>query len=174
MPDIYLFTGQAAPRDIRLRAAVIGGVLAALEADDAVVGVGALAIAAALAATEAADSVAAAGALALQAAAAITEAADTAAGTGALALAAAAALLEDADTVVAVGSQRAPITDTDALQKPVNVVMAGDVPIKDRWREFDIRPLNIKTKRIASAAPGQRLNGPVPSFKTRTDTRGYD
>lgn len=66
------------------------------------------------------------------------------------------------------------ITDTDALQKPVNVVMAGDVPIKDRWREFDIRPLNIKTTRIASATPGQRLNGPVPSFKTRTDTRGYD
>jgi hypothetical protein len=66
------------------------------------------------------------------------------------------------------------ITDTDILQKPVNVVMAGDVPIKDRWREFDIRPLDLKSKPVATGSPTRRLRGDKPSFTVKTDKKGYD
>lgn len=66
------------------------------------------------------------------------------------------------------------VTDTDILQKPVNVVMAGDVPIKDRWREFDIRPLDLKTKPVATGSPTRRLRGDKPSFTVKTDKKGYD
>ncbi len=65
------------------------------------------------------------------------------------------------------------VTDTDILERPVNVVMAGDVPIKDRWREYDIRPANFKTREVASTSKARRLSGPG-SVTTRTDKRGYD
>lgn len=36
------------------------------------------------------------------------------------------------------------ITDTDILQKPINVVMAGDLPIKAYYSQNDVRPMNLK------------------------------
>lgn len=66
------------------------------------------------------------------------------------------------------------ITDTDILRKPVNVVMAGDVPIKGSGVEYDKRPVNFRSRVAASASPARRLSGDKPSFTVRTDKRGYD
>lgn len=66
------------------------------------------------------------------------------------------------------------ITDTDILQKPVNVMMAGDLPIKGSGREWDLRPLGLRENTKVSAGQTRRLKGDKPSFKIRTDKRGYD
>jgi hypothetical protein len=68
------------------------------------------------------------------------------------------------------------ITDTDILQLPVNVVLAGAVPIKDRYREFDIRPLNFRQGKTHMSARGgvRRIGGDGPSFTITTSRKGHD
>lgn len=66
------------------------------------------------------------------------------------------------------------ITDTDILQKPINVVLAGDMPIKGSGREYDLRPLNFKSVTTVSSTPARRLKGGKPSFTVKTDTKGYN
>lgn len=67
------------------------------------------------------------------------------------------------------------VTATDReIQLPVNVVLAGMVPIKDRWREYDVRPPGFRTREVSSATPTRRLKGGAPTFTTRTDRKGYD
>lgn len=66
------------------------------------------------------------------------------------------------------------VTDLDRIQLPVNCVLAGDVPFKDRWREWDVPAARTKEKVMASSTPARRLKGPGPSFTTRTSSRGYD
>lgn len=66
------------------------------------------------------------------------------------------------------------ITDTDALQRPVNAIMAGNVPIKAGGRGWDIRPPNLRTRTVMTGTGTRRLTGGKPSFTTKTDKRGYD
>lgn len=66
------------------------------------------------------------------------------------------------------------IIDTDILQRPVNVVMAGDVPIKGSGIEYDIRPANFRARVAMSGSSTRRLNGDKAGFTVRTDKKGYD
>ena len=67
-----------------------------------------------------------------------------------------------------------PITDTDKLQKPVDYALAGKQLIKDGYREFDIRPMDLINATIASRTQPVRLGGGKPSFTVKTGTRGFD
>lgn len=66
------------------------------------------------------------------------------------------------------------ITDTDILQKPVDVVLAGQQRITDRYREFDLRAPNRRQRVTVSTRGMRRLNGGTPSFTVKTGKRGYD
>lgn len=66
------------------------------------------------------------------------------------------------------------ITDTDILQKPINCVLAGEVPFKDRWREYQIPAKYTTNKTVVKSSGARRLKGPAPSFTTRTGSKGYD
>lgn len=66
------------------------------------------------------------------------------------------------------------ITDTDILQKPVDYVLAGAQPIKDRYREWDI-PAYRKTETGSTKRSGVRnIGGTVPSFKSTTSKTGRE
>ena len=66
------------------------------------------------------------------------------------------------------------ITDTDILQKPIDCVLAGEVPFKDRYREFELRTPNRKANPRVTTGGARKLGGAAPSFRVRTDKRGYD
>lgn len=66
------------------------------------------------------------------------------------------------------------VTDLDVLRRPVNCVLAGSVPIKDRYREYEIPAYKRSEKTTFSSTPARRLKGPPPSSWTKTDNRGYD
>lgn len=66
------------------------------------------------------------------------------------------------------------LVDTDILQRPVNVVLAGMQPIKDRYREWDVRAPNLRTETKGTASSTRRLKGGRPSFTTKTGPKGYD
>jgi hypothetical protein len=106
VPDLYLYQGEASPRDLRLRdpttlaGVIISGIEAASDADDALSSAAALAIASALASSDAGDTVSSAAALALAAALANTDAGDTLSSATALALAAALARTDADDAQV--------------------------------------------------------------------------
>jgi hypothetical protein len=66
------------------------------------------------------------------------------------------------------------ITDTDTLHKPVDCVLAGQQPYKDRYREQEIHPPNQKTKTAITRSGVKMLRGAKPSYTTKTSKRGYD
>lgn len=66
------------------------------------------------------------------------------------------------------------VIDTDAIQLPVNVVLHGTQPIKDRYREFDIRPMNMKSTGVGGRNPTVRLQGGKPSFTVTSSKKGHD
>lgn len=66
------------------------------------------------------------------------------------------------------------ITDTDILQLPVDAVLAGQQPIIDRYREFDIRPRNERQQVRSRTAGARRLDGDPPSFTTTSNKKGYE
>lgn len=67
------------------------------------------------------------------------------------------------------------ITDTDIIQKPVDYALADKQLIKDRYREWDIRPMNVRTKPGGTRTAGaRRLGGDKPSFSVTTTKKGYD
>jgi hypothetical protein len=65
------------------------------------------------------------------------------------------------------------ITDTDILHKPVDYVLAGQQPIKDRYREWNV-PQAKRTERTTVTRSGPRRLGGGTGFTVRTDKRGYD
>jgi hypothetical protein len=66
------------------------------------------------------------------------------------------------------------ITSTDVIHKPVNCVLAGEQPYKERGRTWDIPPARTTAKPIATGSSVRRMRGPAPTFTTRTGKRGYD
>ena len=73
-----------------------------------------------------------------------------------------------------VGVAAQDIIDTDVIQFPVNAVLMGTQPIKDRYREFDIRPMNMKTRGVGSRGQTMRLQGDKPSFTVTSSKKGHD
>lgn len=65
------------------------------------------------------------------------------------------------------------ITDTDILQKPVDCVLAGQVPYKDKYREWDLKAPNRKETGKVIRSSVRSLGG-KPGYTVRTDKRGYD
>jgi len=136
-----------------------------------------------------------AGAVALKAAAAITLDDATLAATGTVALTGAlsktldgislsftgavqikAALSVTLDGIVYTihGGPEQSIIDTDVLQLPVDCVLAGDQPYRDRGREYEIRPMNMTEKTWGKHSRVKALSGGRPSFTSTTGKRGYD
>lgn len=66
------------------------------------------------------------------------------------------------------------ITDTDILQKPVDYALAGKQLVKDRYREFDVRPPNYREKTAVRRTVVRRLEGAAPSFTVTSNRKGYD
>lgn len=66
------------------------------------------------------------------------------------------------------------IIDTDILQKPIDAVLAGKQPIKDRYREWDIRPMNMRGRTRVTRGGVQNIGGEKPSFTVTTTKKGYD
>lgn len=66
------------------------------------------------------------------------------------------------------------ITDTDILNLPVDYALAGKQLVKDRYREFDIRPPNYREKTAVRRAGVRRLEGGTPSFTVTSNRKGYD
>lgn len=69
---------------------------------------------------------------------------------------------------------RGDVIDLDVLQLPVNCVMAGNQPFKDRYREWTVCPPNRRTRANAKRSEVCRLKGDKPSFTVKTGKRGYD
>lgn len=77
----------------------------------------------------------------------------------------------------AIGARRTalPITDTDALQMPVDYVLAGDLAYSERYRTFEGGPMNVRSKSGGPRRFGvRRLSSAPPSFSVTTTKRGYD
>lgn len=66
------------------------------------------------------------------------------------------------------------ITSTDVLDLPVDYFMEGLPQYREKHRTFDPGRGKASEDVTLSAGPRGRLNGPKPSFTTRTDKRGYD
>ena len=66
------------------------------------------------------------------------------------------------------------ITDTDILQLPVDVVLAGQQPYEFRYREYEIRSASPRARVKVIATSSRRLGGAAPSFETKIGKRGYD
>ena len=62
------------------------------------------------------------------------------------------------------GVQR--ISDTDILQKPVNVVLHGTQPVKDRYREFELRQPNIRITPVVTRGGVRNLGNTRPQSFT--------
>ena len=62
------------------------------------------------------------------------------------------------------GVQR--ISDTDILQKPVNVVLHGTQPVKDRYREFELRQPNIRITPVVTRGGVRNLGNTRPESFT--------
>lgn len=103
MPDVYLYTGEANPHDVKLRdPTTLGAItadLSATEADDTLSGAAIVIVGASSDISEAADTLSGATAVIVGAAAAVTEAPDTLAGVAGVAVSLAAAVTEAADTL---------------------------------------------------------------------------
>jgi hypothetical protein len=136
---------------------------------------GAVAIRAAAAAITLADvSLSAVGAVALKASLSATLDDITLGATGALLLQATVNVtLEDLTTELIASNQPA-ITDTEILQLPINCVLAGQQPYKERGREYEIRPRNLKSRPHTMRSGVRALKGGRPSFTVTTNNRGYD
>lgn len=65
------------------------------------------------------------------------------------------------------------ITSTIDIQLPIDCVMAGDQPLKERINEYEIRPQNRKYRTSISRSGVSRLDN-KPTFTTHTSKRGYD
>jgi hypothetical protein len=72
------------------------------------------------------------------------------------------------ETAVAVATSRA------VLQDPINCVLAGQQPYRERGREWEIHPPNRRTKTAVTRSGVRQLGGQKPSFTTKTSKRGYD
>jgi hypothetical protein len=66
------------------------------------------------------------------------------------------------------------IVSRNILMDPINCVLAGHQRIFDRLREYDIRPRNLRRNTVGKTAGTRRLGGDKPSFRVRTDKKGYD
>jgi hypothetical protein len=66
------------------------------------------------------------------------------------------------------------IVSTNILQKPINCVLAGHQKFFDRLREYDIRPTKFRSRAAGRRSSVRRLGGEAPSFRVKTDKRGYD
>jgi hypothetical protein len=66
------------------------------------------------------------------------------------------------------------IVSTNILQKPIDCVLAGHQRIFDRLREYDIKPTNFRSTVRGTRSGARRLGGDKPSFRVRTDKKGYD
>lgn len=119
MTDIFLFSGEANPQDIKLRdpttsggVTVITGTLAATDGADTAAFAGALAHVGTLAATDGADTAAFSGALVHVGTLAVTDGADTVAFSGQVGHAGTLAATDGQDTCIAIGvvvSQTQPV-----------------------------------------------------------------
>lgn len=66
------------------------------------------------------------------------------------------------------------VTDTDVLRLPIDCVLAGQQPYKDRGRTWEIPKHRTSTRVGASSTPARRIRGAASSFTSRTNSRGYD
>ena len=76
--------------------------------------------------------------------------------------------------IAAIGDFGTTITDTEVLKLPVNCVLAGQQPIKDRYREWDVPTARRTEKGSMMRSRRGLIGGEKPSFTTRTDHRGYN
>lgn len=115
MPDIFLYSGEAAPNDVRLRDPTVAGAgdpeifgtLSVTDDADTLVGAVVVAVDATLAATDATDALSAAAAAQIDASAVLSDAADSLSGAAAVAVAAALDGTDAADTLAAVAEGQA-------------------------------------------------------------------
>lgn len=66
------------------------------------------------------------------------------------------------------------LTDTDAIQLPVDCYVPGLDPVKDRYREYNIRPMALNSRGSTNRSAVNRVRGGRPSFTTTSSRKGYD
>lgn len=98
----------------------------------------------------------------------------TLAATGAIAIKAALTVTLDDLIYTIHGGPELSIVDTEVLQLPVDCVLAGQQPYRERGREWEIRPRNLTEKTWGRHSSVRALQGGKPSFTVTTGKRGYD
>jgi len=76
---------------------------------------------------------------------------------------------------LAVAEGNIAVVSTDDIQLPVNVVLHGHQrEVMGRFRTFEGGPRRVLREGTGSRSRAGRLKGQKPSFRTRTDSKGFD
>lgn len=66
------------------------------------------------------------------------------------------------------------VTDTAQIQLPVNCVLAGQQRYREKGRDYELYPQNLKTKGVNVTRSLRRLSREKPSFTVTTSKTGRD